>query len=174
MPGKRIVILGSGDVGLIMARRMTLEGAKVLAVAEILPKSAGLQRNIVQCLDDFGIPLMLNHTVVDIQGKELVEGVTLARVDETMTPIPGTEIHYDCDCLLLSTGLIPENELTRNLGASIDPKTRGPVVDKSFATTIDGVFAAGNVVSVHGLVDDVSKEAIAAGKAAAEYIKQLS
>jgi NADPH-dependent 2,4-dienoyl-CoA reductase/sulfur reductase-like enzyme len=171
MPGKRIVVLGSGDVGLIMARRMTLEGAEVLAVAEIMPKSGGLQRNIVQCLNDFGIPLLLSTTVVDIQGKERVEGVTLAKVDEKLKPIPGTETHYDCDCLLLSTGLIPENELTRNMGAEIDRKTRGPVVTKEFETTIPGVFAAGNVVSVHGLVDDVSKEALIAGKAAAEYIK---
>ncbi len=171
MPGKRIVVLGSGDVGLIMARRMTLEGAEVLAVAEIMPKSGGLQRNIVQCLNDFGIPLLLSTTVVDIQGKERVEGVTLAKVDEKLRPIPGTETHYDCDCLLLSTGLIPENELTRNMGAEIDRKTRGPVVTKEFETTVPGVFAAGNVVSVHGLVDDVSKEALAAGKAAAQFIK---
>ena len=170
MPGKKVVILGSGDVGLIMARRMTLEGAQVLADIEIMPKSAGLQRNIVQCLDDFGIPLFLRHTVVDIKGKERVEGITIARVDDNFKPIPGTEIEYECDTLLLSTGLIPENELTQKMGAVMNPKTKGPQVNESFETSIPGVFASGNVQMVHGLVDDVSKESEVAGKAAADYI----
>lgn len=172
MPGKEIVILGSGDIGLIMARRMTLEGAKVKAVAEIMPKSGGLQRNIVQCLEDYEIPLKLNHTVVDIKGKERIEGVTLARVDENMKPVKGTEEEYSCDTLLLSVGLIPENELTRELGAAIDGKTNGPVVDERLETTVSGVFACGNVLHVHDLVDNVSREAEKAGIHAAEYVEK--
>ncbi len=159
MPGRQIVILGSGDIGLIMARRMTLEGAKVKAVVEILPKSGGLQRNIVQCLEDYGIPLKLNHTVVDIFGKEHIEGVTLAQVDERKIPIPGTEEFYACDTLLLSVGLIPENELTKEAGAEMDEKTGGPVVDERLETTVPGMFACGNVLHVHDLVDHVSQEA---------------
>lgn len=169
MPGRRVVILGSGDIGLIMARRMTLEGAKVLVVAELMPYSGGLKRNIVQCLNDFNIPLKLSTTVVDIEGKERVSGITLAKVDENRKPIPGTEEHYDCDTLLLSCGLIPENELSRDMGIQINPVTNGPRVNESLETSIPGVFAAGNVLHVHDLVDYVSEEAAAAGKAAACY-----
>ena len=151
MPGKEIVILGSGDIGLIMARRMTLEGATVKVVAEIMPKSGGLTRNIVQCLEDYGIPLKLNHTVIDIKGKDHIEGVTLAQVDENKEPVPGTQEAYRCDTLLLSVGLIPENELTRGLGARMDEKTHGPVVDERLQTTVAGVFACGNVLHVHDL-----------------------
>mgnify|MGYP000989693093 FL=1 len=165
LPGRRVVILGSGDIGLIMARRMTLEGAKVLVVAELMPYSGGLKRNIVQCLNDFGIPLKLSHTVVDIQGRERVTGVTIAQVGPDRKPIPGTEIHYDCDTLLLSCGLLPENELSRAMGVTISPVTNGPVVDESLQTSIPGVFAAGNVLHVHDLVDFVSEEAAAAGRA---------
>ena len=172
LPGRKIVILGSGDIGLIMARRLTLEGARVQAVVEILPKSGGLQRNIVQCLEDFDIPLLLRHTVVDIKGRERVSGVTVSAVDEQGKPIPGTGQEYDCDTLLLSVGLIPENELTRELGARMDPATHGPVVNKKLETTIPGVFACGNVLHVHGLVDSVSEEAAEAGKNAAVSIKQ--
>ena len=171
MPGREIVILGSGDIGLIMARRMTLEGAKVKAVAELMPYAGGLKRNIVQCLDDYGIPLKLSHTVVDIQGKERVEGVTLARVDENSVPIAGTEEFYSCDTLLLSVGLIPENELSRGMGVEINPVTSGPKVNESLETNMDGVFACGNVLHVHDLVDYVSKEAASAGKNAAAYVK---
>ena len=171
MPGRRVVILGSGDIGLIMARRMTLEGAKVLVVAELMPYSGGLKRNIVQCLDDFGIPLKLSHTVVDIQGKERVTGITIAEVGADRKPIPGTEIHYDCDTLLLSCGLLPENELSRGMGVEISPVTNGPVVDESLQTNIPGVFAAGNVLHVHDLVDFVSEEAAAAGRAAVRYLE---
>lgn len=170
MPGREVVILGSGDIGLIMARRMTLEGAKVKVVAELMPYSGGLKRNIVQCLDDFGIPLKLSHTVVDIRGQKRVEGVTIAAVDEHNKPIPGTEEEYDCDTLLLSCGLIPENELSREMGVSINPVTSGPVVNESLETSVPGVFAAGNVLHVHDLVDFVSEEAGAAGRAAAEYV----
>lgn len=170
MPGREVVILGSGDIGLIMARRMTLEGAKVKVVAELLPYSGGLKRNIVQCLDDFGIPLKLSHTVVDIQGKERVQGITLAKVDENRRPIPGTEEHYTCDTLLLSCGLIPENELSRALGVEMSPVTSGPLVNECLETNVEGVFACGNVLHVHDLVDFVSKEAAAAGKHAAEYV----
>ena len=170
MPGRRVVILGSGDIGLIMARRMTLEGAKVLVVAELMPYSGGLKRNIVQCLDDFGIPLKLSHTVVDIEGKERVTGITLAEVDSHNKPIPGTEEHYDCDTLLLSCGLIPENELFRGMGVELNPVTNGPAVNESLETSIPGVFAAGNVLHVHDLVDYVSEEAAAAGRAAAAYV----
>ena len=172
MPGRRVVILGSGDIGLIMARRMTLEGAKVHTVAEIMPYSGGLKRNIVQCLDDFGIPLKLSTTVVKIHGKERVEGVTLAKVDERMKPIPGTEEYIPCDTLLLSVGLLPENELTEELGAKMSPVTRGPLVNESMETSLGGVFACGNVLHVHDLVDFVSQEAALAGKAAAEWLKE--
>lgn len=169
LPGRRVVILGSGDIGLIMARRMTLEGAKVLCVAELMPYSGGLKRNIVQCLDDFGIPLKLSHTVVDIEGKERVTGVTIARV-ENGKPVPGTEEHFDCDTLLLSCGLLPENELSRSAGVDLSPITGGPLVDESLQTNLPGVFAAGNVLHVHDLVDYVSEEAAAAGRHAAACI----
>ena len=172
MPGRRVVILGSGDIGLIMARRMTLEGAKVLAVAELMPYSGGLKRNIVQCLNDFDIPLYLSHTVVDIQGKERVEGITIAEVGPDRKPISGTEIHYDCDTLLLSCGLLPENELSKTAGVDLSPITSGPVVNDSLETNIPGVFACGNVLHVHDLVDFVSQEATNAGKNAAKYIKE--
>ena len=172
MPGRDVVILGSGDIGLIMARRMTLEGAKVHTVAEIMPYSGGLKRNIVQCLDDFGIPLKLSTTVVKIHGKERVEGVTLAKVDGHMKPIPGTEEYIPCDTLLLSVGLLPENELTEELGAKMSPVTRGPLVNESMETSLSGVFACGNVLHVHDLVDFVSQEAALAGKAAAEWLKE--
>ena len=172
MPGREVVILGSGDIGLIMARRMTLEGAKVKVVAELMPFSGGLKRNVVQCLDDFGIPLKLSHTVVDIEGKERVEGITLAEVDQTGRPIPGTEEHYTCDTLLLSCGLIPENELSRGIGVDMEPVTNGPVVNESLETSVPGVFACGNVLHVHDLVDFVSEEAAAAGKNAARYIRE--
>ena len=171
MPGKEVVILGSGDIGLIMARRMTLEGAKVKVVAELMPYSGGLKRNIVQCLDDYGIPLKLSHTVVDIKGKERLEGVTLAQVDGHGKPIPGTEEEYSCDTLLLSVGLIPENEISRGMGVDINPVTSGPKVNESLETSIEGVFACGNVLHVHDLVDFVSEEAQTAGKNAAEYVK---
>lgn len=170
LPGRKVVILGSGDIGLIMARRMTLEGAQVQVVAELMPYSGGLKRNIVQCLDDFGIPLKLSHTVVDIQGRKRVEGITLARV-ENGKPVPGTEEHYECDTLLLSCGLIPENELSRSAGVAINPTTNGPAVNESLETSIPGVFAAGNVLHVHDLVDYVSEEAGAAGRHAADYIR---
>lgn len=170
MPGKEVVILGSGDIGLIMARRMTLEGAKVKLVAELQPYSGGLKRNIVQCLDDFGIPLKLSHTVVDIKGKERVEGVTVARVDQDGKPIPGTEEEISCDTLLLSCGLIPENELSDSLGVNLNPVTGGPFVNESLETDREGVFACGNVLHVHDLVDYVSQEAAQAGKNAAAYL----
>lgn len=169
MPGKRIVILGSGDIGLIMARRLTLQGAKVLACAELMPYSSGLNRNIVQCLHDYDIPLLLSHTVVDIKGRERLEGVTIARVDEKLQPIPGTETDYDCDTLLLSVGLIPENELTKLVKAELSPVTQGAVVDDALQTSVEGVFACGNVLHVHDLVDFVSEESAKAGKAAADY-----
>lgn len=171
MPGKRVVILGSGDIGLIMARRMTLEGAKVLVVAELMPYSGGLKRNIVQCLNDFDIPLKLSHTVVDIEGQERVSAVTIAQVGPDRKPIPGTEIRYECDTLLLSCGLLPENELSRSAGVELSPVTFGPVVNDSLETNIDGVFACGNVLHVHDLVDYVSQEAAVAGKNAADYIQ---
>lgn len=173
MPGREVVILGSGDIGLIMARRMTLEGAKVKVVAELMPYSGGLKRNIVQCLDDFGIPLKLSHTVVEIRGKERLTGITLAQVDGRGKPIPGTEEDYDCDTLLLSVGLIPENELSRGMGVNIEPITSGPSVNESLETNIDGVFACGNVLHVHDLVDYVSEEAAAAGENAAKYVKGI-
>ena len=170
LPGREVVILGSGDIGLIMARRMTLEGAKVKVVAELMPYSGGLKRNIVQCLDDYGIPLKLSHTVVDIRGKERLEGVTLAQVDTQGKPIPGTEEDYVCDTLLLSVGLIPENELSKGMGVEMDSVTAGPVVDESLETNIPGVFACGNVLHVHDLVDYVSEEAGRAGVNAARFV----
>ena len=169
MPGREVVILGSGDIGLIMARRMTLEGAKVKVVAELMPYSGGLKRNIVQCLNDFDIPLKLSHTVVDIRGKERLTGITLAEVDGKGKPIPGTEEDYECDTLLLSCGLIPENELSRGMGVELSPVTSGPVVNESLETSIPGVFACGNVLHVHDLVDYVSEEAAKAGENAAAY-----
>ena len=171
MPGKKVVILGSGDIGLIMARRMTLEGAEVKVVAELMPYSGGLKRNIVQCLDDFGIPLKLSHTVVDIEGKNRVEAVTIAEVGPDRKPIAGTEIRYECDTLLLSCGLIPENELSKSAGVVLNPITSGPIVGDNLETNIDGVFACGNVLHVHDLVDYVSQEATASGKNAAQYIQ---
>ena len=170
MPGREVVILGSGDIGLIMARRMTMEGAKVRAVAEVLPYSGGLKRNIVQCLDDFNIPLKLSHTVVDIHGRERLEGVTLAQVDAARKPIPGTEDYIPCDTLLLSVGLLPENELTKAAGIEMDRVTGGPVVSDDFSTSLPGVFACGNVLHVHDLVDFVSREAEHAGESAAAYV----
>ena len=174
LPGKEVVILGSGDIGLIMARRMTLEGAKVKAVAELMPYSGGLQRNIVQCLEDFDIPLLLSHTVIDIQGKDRVTGITLAQVGPDRKPIPGTEQNIPCDTLLLSCGLIPENELSTKLGVSLSPVTGGPMVNESLETNVPGVFACGNVLHVHDLVDYVSEESGRAGKFAAEYIRQTA
>ena len=171
MVGKTVVILGSGDIGLIMARRMTLEGAKVKLVAEIMPYSAGLKRNIVQCLDDYDIPLKLSHTVVDIKGKDRVEGVVIAEVDEKLRPIEGTQEYIQCDTLLLSVGLIPENELTEKIGINMDKVTKGAVVDNTFMTSQEGVFSCGNVLHVHDLVDYVSDEASMAGKYASDYVK---
>ena len=171
MPGREVVILGSGDIGLIMARRMTLEGAKVKLVAELMPYSGGLKRNIVQCLDDFGIPLRLSHTVVDIEGKERVSAVTIAEVDENLRPIPGTEERFTCDTLLLSCGLIPENELSKSAGVELSPVTGGPAVNESLETNIKGVFACGNVLHVHDLVDYVSEEAEKAGRIAARFVR---
>lgn len=171
MPGREVVILGSGDIGLIMARRMTFEGAKVKVVAELMPYSGGLKRNIVQCLDDYGIPLKLSHTVVEIRGKERLTGITIAEVDSKGRPVPGTEEDYDCDTLLLSVGLIPENELSRGAGVEMSPVTSGPLVNESLETNIEGVFACGNVLHVHDLVDFVSEEAKAAGRNAAAFVK---
>ena len=168
--GREVVILGSGDIGLIMARRMTLEGAKVKVVAELMPYSGGLKRNIVQCLDDFGIPLKLSHTVVEIHGRERLTGVTLAQVDENRRPIQGTEEYYACDTLLLSVGLLPENELTRALDVRMSRVTNGPEVNDRLQTDCEGVFACGNVLHVHDLVDFVSEEAALAGRNAAAYI----
>lgn len=172
MPGKRVVILGSGDIGLIMARRMTLQGAKVLACVEIMPYSSGLNRNIVQCLQDYGIPLLLSHTVTDIRGRERLEGVTVSRVDENRKPVPGTETEFDCDTLLLSCGLIPENELSAGAGVELSPATSGAVVDNTFETSVPGVFACGNVLHVHDLVDHVSAESFRAGAAAAAFVRE--
>ena len=171
MPGREVVILGSGDIGLIMARRLTLEGAKVKVVAEIMPYSGGLKRNIVQCLDDYGIPLKLSHTVIEIRGKERLEGITLAAVDDKGKPIAGTEEEYSCDTLLLSVGLIPENELSGAMGVVMNPVTSGPIVNESLETNVEGVFACGNVLHVHDLVDFVSEEAAAAGKNASNYVE---
>lgn len=172
MPGKKVVILGSGDIGLIMARRMTFEGAKVQCVAEVMPYSGGLKRNIVQCLDDYDIPLYLSHTVIDIEGKDRLTGVVIAEVGPDRKPIPGTEMHYDCDTLLLSVGLIPENELSKKAEVEMSPITNGPIVDESLETNVEGVFACGNVLHVHDLVDYVSEEAALAGKNAAQYVKE--
>ena len=174
MPGKEVVILGSGDIGLIMARRMTLEGAHVKAVCELMPYSGGLKRNIVQCLDDFDIPLLLSHTVIDIKGKERLTSVVIAEVDEHSKPIPGTEQEIPCDTLLLSCGLIPENELSRAADIKINPATNGPVVNESFETSVPGIFACGNVLHVHDLVDYVSEESARAGRSAARYVKASS
>ena len=171
MPGREVVILGSGDIGLIMARRMTFEGAIVKVVAELMPFSGGLKRNIVQCLDDYGIPLKLSHTIVDIEGKERVTAVTIAQVGPDMKPIPGTEERYTCDTLLLSTGLIPENELSRGAGVEMNAVTSGPIVNEILETSIPGVFACGNVLHVHDLVDYVSEEATRAGTNAARYVQ---
>lgn len=169
--GRRVLILGSGDIGLIMARRMTLEGAKVLACVEVMPYSGGLTRNIVQCLQDFDIPLYLSHTIVEIQGKKRVEKAIVAKVDENRRPIPGTEMEFDVDTILLSVGLIPENELTKQAGIEMDPRTKGAVVYENMETSIPGVFACGNVVQVHDLVDFVSGESELAGVAAAKYVQ---
>ena len=169
MPGRQVVILGSGDVGLIMARRLTLEGVQVRAVVEVMPYSNGLTRNVVQCLNDFGIPLLLQHTVVEIHGSERVNGVTIAQVDNSLRPEPGTERRIDCDTLLLSVGLIPENELSRRAGIEIDPLTSGPLVDETLETSVPGIFACGNVLHVHDVADYVSEEAALAGRSAAGY-----
>lgn len=173
MPGKRVVILGSGDIGLIMARRMTLQGAKVLACVELMPFSSGLNRNIVQCLNDYDIPLYLSHTVTDIHGRDRLTGVTVAKVDENRNPIPGSEVELDCDTLLLSVGLIPENELSESAGVKISPLTSGAVVDDTFQTSVPGLFSCGNVLHVHDLVDHVSAESLKAGAAAADYVRGL-
>lgn len=170
LPGREVVILGSGDIGLIMARRMTFEGANVKVVAELMPYSGGLKRNIVQCLNDYDIPLKLSHTVIDIKGKERVEGITIAEVGPDRRPIPGTEEYYPCDTLLLSCGLIPENDIVRGSGVEMSPITSGAVVNESLETSIEGVFACGNVLHVHDLVDFVSEEAAMAGKSAADYV----
>ena len=174
MPGKRVVILGSGDIGLIMARRMTLEGAKVLACVEVMPYSGGLNRNIVQCLHDYDIPLYLSHTVTDIRGKNRVEQVVVSQVDDNRNPIPGTEMVFDCDTLLLSVGLIPENELTRQAGIDIDRRTNGAVVYENMETSLPGVFACGNVCHVHDLVDFVTAESQKAGSAAGETVLEVT
>ena len=171
MPGRRVVILGSGDIGLIMARRLTLEGAKVLACVELQPYSGGLQRNITQCLEDFGIPLYLSHTVTDIRGYKRVEQVVVSAVDDSRRPVPGSEMVFDCDTLLLSVGLIPENELSRQAGVELDPRTNGPRVYENMETSLSGVFACGNVVHVHDLVDFVTMESTRAGEAAAAYLQ---
>ena len=171
MPGKEVVILGSGDIGMIMARRMTLEGAKVLACVEVMPYSGGLTRNIVQCLNDFDIPLYLSHTIVDIQGKDRVEKAIVAEIGPDRKPIPGTEMEFDVDTILLSVGLIPENELTKQAGIEMDPRTKGAIVYENMETSIPGVFACGNVVQVHDLVDFVSGESELAGAAAASYVQ---
>ncbi|MDN5317594.1 MAG: hypothetical protein PWR08_1719 [Thermoanaerobacterium sp.] len=173
MPGKEIVILGSGDIGLIMARRFTLEGAIVKAVVELMPYSSGLTRNIVQCLDDFGIPLLLSHTVIEIHGKDRVKGVTIAQVDANRKPILRTAKYISCDTLILSVGLIPENELSKSAGVLLDPVTGGPIVNESMETNIEGIFACGNVLQVHDLVDNVTKESRIAADSAVKYIKGL-
>jgi NADPH-dependent 2,4-dienoyl-CoA reductase/sulfur reductase-like enzyme len=170
MPGRRVVVLGSGDIGLIMARRMTLEGAKVLAVAELMPYSTGLKRNIVQCLNDYDIPLMLNHTVTSIEGHERLEGVYISEVDDSKKPVPGTERYYSCDTLLLSVGLIPENELSKKARVTLSDVTGGPVVNNTLETNIEGIFACGNVLHVHDLADNATLESYRAGKSAAEYL----
>lgn len=169
LPGREVVILGSGDIGLIMARRLTLEGAHVACVAELMPYSSGLKRNVVQCLDDFGIPLLLSHTVTRVEGRRRVEAVEVSRVDGAGRPIPGTGVRYPCDTLLLSVGLLPENELSRAAGVELSPVTRGPVVDDSLMTSVPGIFACGNVLHVHDLVDYVSQEATRAGECAGAW-----
>lgn len=171
MIGREVVILGSGDIGMIMARRLTLEGARVQAVFEIQPYPSGLPRNIEQCLNDYNIPLYLSHTVTEIHGDNRLEGVTVSQVDETFCPVPGTEKRYNCDTLILSVGLIPENELSLDAGVELDGRTKGAVVDENYQTSVDGIFAAGNVLHVHDLVDFVSMEAESLADAAAEYIK---
>ena len=171
LPGRRVVILGSGDIGLIMARRMTLEGAKVEAVCELLPYSGGLTRNLVQCLQDFGIPLLLSHTVTGIEGGQRLTAVTVSEVDGSRRPIPGTERRFPCDTLLLSVGLIPENELSKGAGVALDPATGGPVTDQFRQTSVPGVFACGNVLHVHDLVDYVSEEAALCGRSAAAFLR---
>jgi len=173
LPGEKVIILGSGDIGLIMARRMTLEGAEVRLVCEIKPTSGGLKRNIVQCLDDYGIPLLFNHTVTEIHGKERLEGVTISKVDENFQPIPGTEKYYECDTLVLSVGLIPENELSRGANVAIDPATGGAIANEKMETSVEGIFACGNCVHVLDLVDYVTQEGEKAGRSAAEYVKKL-
>ena len=170
LPGKRVVILGSGDIGLIMARRMTLEGAKVLAVCELMPYSSGLKRNIKQCLEDFDIPLYLSHTITKIEGDKRVSGVVVSKVDENKKPIPGSEIHFDCDTVLFSVGLIPENELSTGASVELSPKTKGAIVYQNRETKVEGIFACGNVLQVHDLVDFVSEESEIAGKSAADYV----
>jgi NADPH-dependent 2,4-dienoyl-CoA reductase/sulfur reductase-like enzyme len=170
MPGRKVVILGSGDIGLIMARRLTLEGAEVKLICEIMSKSGGLIRNIVQCVQDFNIPLKFNHTIVNIHGKERVCGVTVAQVDDNRQPIIGTEFYVECDTVLMSVGLIPENELSKAAGAALDSKTGGVVTDENMQTTCEGIFACGNAVQVHDIVDNVTAEAFAAGKSAARYV----
>jgi len=171
MVGKKVVILGSGDIGLIMARRLTLEGAKVQAVAEVMPYSGGLTRNIVQCLDDYNIPLFLSHTIVEIKGKDRVEGIIICEVDENRRLIPSTEKYYDCDALLLSVGLIPENELSNSAGIELNSVTGGPIVNEIMETSVSGIFACGNVVHVHDLVDYVTEESRRAGKNAARFVQ---
>lgn len=173
MPGNKVVILGSGDIGLIMARRLTFEGAEVKAVVELMPYSGGLKRNIVQCLEDFDIPLKLSHTVIEIKGKDRVEGVVIAKVDNKRRPIEGTEEYIECDTLLLSVGLLPENDISRKAGIKLSTITGGPIVNQNLLTSIDGVFACGNVLHVHDLVDYVSQEARAAGRNAAAYLRGL-
>ncbi len=170
--GNEIVIVGSGDIGMIMARRMTLEGAKVKAVVEVMPYLAGLTRNRVQCLDDFGIPLYLKHTIVKIEGKKRVKSVTVAKIDDKRQPIPGTEFNIDCDTVLFSVGLIPENEVSKTAGIELDPITKGPIVDNTMMTKVPGIFACGNVVHVNDLVDNVSTESEIAGRYAARYVKK--
>ena len=172
LPGREVVILGSGDIGLIMARRMTLEGAHVKVVAELMPYSGGLKRNIVQCLNDYDIPLYLSHTIIDVQGQERVEKAIIARVDEQRKPIAGTEVEFDCDTILLSVGLIPENELSKGANIDIDPRTGGAIVADNMETSVTGIFACGNVVHVHDLVDFVTQESLRAGEAAAIHVKK--
>ncbi|MHA1753057.1 MAG: NAD(P)/FAD-dependent oxidoreductase [Candidatus Helarchaeota archaeon] len=173
MPGKKFVILGSGDIGMIMARRLTLEGAEVKAVIEILPYTSGLIRNKVQCLDDFGIPLLLQHTIIEIKGKDRVESVVVSKVDENWEPIKGSEKSFECDTLLLSVGLIPENELSKTAGVELDPKTRGPIINNYFQTNVEGIFACGNVLHVNDLVDNVASEGTLTGEIAAKFIKKI-
>ena len=171
LPGKKVVILGSGDIGLIMARRLTLEGAEVKLICELMPFSAGLRRNIVQCVENFNIPLKFSHTITKIHGKERVEGVSVAAVDKNRRPIPETEEFIECDTLLLSVGLIPENEISNGCGISIDSTTSGPVVNEHMQTSVEGIFACGNTVHVHDLVDFVTAESIRAGENAAKYVQ---